>query len=438
MANNTLLFLVSSNESAKPQFQYVLDLTYSGSSTVLQTVKQQPNPGANGIFDVGSIISNYLNNDSVWKTQFFATSSNASKRFQIKFGEEYATSISGTALEYSGLGYPGNPAATASAYYYITNGLVDPNNKVNWNFNSQSYYDTPLASDGAISYTFQNTLSNAPITQSAQNGDYQTIALYNGNFNGSSTQAQDIFQVQINVCNAAGTNIQNFSYDNYSLRGGGPRENLVQLWSDVYTSQSAGTQLIHIGLGPQNLDDAGNTLASDWAYYNVTVLGQSDDYLENPNGTFAKLRINKQDANCGYNRVRFIWKNEFGVWDYFNFTLQTDSKYSIERNAFAKSFVDYSANGSTVPYSRERRGQTQYYNALQQSKTANSNWLTQAEADWLKELFFSANVYIQDQTQILPVVVTSVDLVEKTNPRTQRLFQYQIEFEPANQPNARL
>jgi hypothetical protein len=29
-------------------------------------------------------------------------------------------------------------------------------------------------------------------------------------------------------------------------------------------------------------------------------------------------------------------------------------------------------------------------------------------------------------------------VVEKTNPRTQKVFQYQIEFQPANQKNPRI
>jgi hypothetical protein len=73
-----------------------------------------------------------------------------------------------------------------------------------------------------------------------------------------------------------------------------------------------------------------------------------------------------------------------------------------------------------------------------QMQTATSNWLTQNEADWLKELFFSANVFQQLDGEFYPAVISSVDLTEKTNPRTQKTFQYTIQFQPANQINPRI
>ena len=75
MANNNLLFNVSSNSSSAAQFQYICNLTYSGSATVLQTIKQQPNPYSYGVFDLGQIISNYLESDNNWEAAPFSTSS---------------------------------------------------------------------------------------------------------------------------------------------------------------------------------------------------------------------------------------------------------------------------------------------------------------------------------------------------------------------------
>jgi hypothetical protein len=158
----------------------------------------------------------------------------------------------------------------------------------------------------------------------------------------------------------------------------------------------------------------------------------------NPSGSYATIRYNKQGARCGYDGVRFAWKNEFGVWDYFTFTLADGENTSIERQEYTQTFVDYSTPTPTVSYNKERRGAKQFFNKLTNNRTANSDWLTQAEADWLKELFFSTTVFQQDGTDFFPIVITSATLTEKKNPRTQKLFQYQIEFQPANQPNARL
>ena len=436
MANSDVLFTVVSTVSSQPQYQFVLDIYESGSSTLIQRIKQQPNPNAKGVFNIGQILSSYIESDNVWKTQKFATSSLANKDFVIKFGEEYGTSLSSSVLLYTGYGPAGNPAVTGSSFYTLTDGLVDPYAAVNWNFNSASYF---AMEDASVynSFNYQHTLTNAPLTQSVNDGDYFTISYYNGNFDSppNSTQAQDIFYVQVTWYNAAGSSIQTNDFTNITTNGGGPRTLSNTLWGDggAYDSQDASTRLVHIGVGPQNLEDAGISIPATWASYKVVVTGQGDDYLENTDGVWATLRFNKSTGDCVYNGVRFAWKNEFGVWDYYTFTLQSDSVFNIERQSYEQSFVNYSTADNGPIYDKSRRGSRQYYNALKQVKTANSNWITQTEADWLRELFFSANVYIQEGTEMLPVVISTANVVEKTNPRTQKNFQYQIEFSPANQ-----
>lgn len=438
MANNTLVYAVTSSQVTQPQFQFVADLTYSGSATVLQRIKQQPNPNARGVFDFGAIITNYLDSDNVWKAAPFATSSNTNKDFIIKFGEEYGTSVSSSITLYNGNGVAGNPAVSASLFTTITNGLTDPNDKVNWNFPSASYYTAESAS-APITFSHQHALTNAPTTQSINDGDYATISLYNGNFDNNAVFAQDVAYVVINVYNAAGSNIQNYQFENIVSKGGGPRTSTALLWGDsgAYNSQSAETRLIHIGVGPQNIADEGTPLNSSWAYYIVRPIAQGDDNLENNDGVWASIKFEKETGNCAYNGVRFAWKNEFGVWDYYTFTLQNDKSFSIERANYEQSFVPFGDN-TPVTYDKQRRGTVNYYNKPIQTQVANSDWLTQAEADWLKELFFSANVFYQDGTEFYPIVITSANMVEKTNPRTQRNFQYTIEFQVANQINPRV
>ncbi len=440
MTNNNLVYTVTSNMSDVPQYQFVADLTYSGSNTVLQRVKQQPNPNNAGVFDMGAIISNYLDSDNNWKTYNVTGSNYMSKRFQVKFGEQYGTSASSSVILYTGVAaITGSPAVTASDYLYVLNGLVDPNDKINWNWPSASYY-TNVRVDSTASYSYQHALTNAPYTQSIQDGEYATISLINGNFNGSTTLAQDVFGAEIYVYDATGSEIDQLTIRNESSTGGGPRDLSSDFWSVAVASQSAYTQLITFGVGPQNLEGAFGTLLPNWAYYDAVFYGSRSSggvSTFNYSGSFASYRFIKQGPQCGYDGVRFAWKNEFGVWDYYTFTLQTDKAYSIERANYEQTFVPFGSS-YPVPYDTERRGLTNYYNKPIQTQLANSNWLTQAEADWLKELFFSANVFQQDGDEFYPIVITSVNLTEKTNPRTQRNFQYTIEFQPANQINPRI
>jgi hypothetical protein len=438
MANNNLVYEVTSDKSQQPQYQFVMDIYTSGSANFIQRIKQQPNPSLKGVFDIGQIIVQYLDDDLPFTTAGFTTSSFTMGGFEVRMGEEYGTSTSSSVLLYNGIApVTGSPAKIADRYYWNTNGLVDYPNAINFNFDSGSYLTMESAS-AVVTFDYQHALTNGPTTQNINDGEYLTTALFNGNFMDPTSDivAQDIFYVQVQWYNSAGAQIQNDDFYNIESNGGAPRVNVNDLWSTVAGDQTAGSRLLHIGLGPQNLTDFGITPPA-WAYYIVTITAQGDDGQENNDGVWATLRFNKLTGNCAYNGVRFAWKNEFGVWDYYTFGLQSDSATGIERQAYEQTFVDFSTSTNGIPYDKQRRGQSQFYNALTTRKTANSDWLSQAEADWLKELFFSPNVYIQNGLVFEPVVIGSTELVEKTNPRTQKNFQYRIEFQPANQPRPR-
>jgi len=441
MANNDLLFVVTSNTSSAAQFQYVCDIRNTSDYSLLQRIKQQPNPDAYGVFNVGQIVTQYLGSDNAWKAAPIITGSTSIGEFSVLFGEQYGVSPSSSITTYNGINTTPSqdPAKSGSAYYHINNGLVDPYNAVNWNFASASFY-TAVSASAYITYSLQHILSNAPLSQSVQDGEYATVSIYNGNFMDpiSDVFAQDINWIQVRFYNSSGTNIQSNDYYNIVSNGGGPRTANTDLWSTVAANQTTGTRLLHFGVGPQNIEDSGISIPSTWAYYTVGFYGQGDDGLENNTGQIALIRFDKSTGACSYNGVRFAWKNEYGVWDYYTFTLQSDTASTIDRESYEQTFVNYSTDSNTIPYDKSRRGTSQFYNGLTKRQTANSDWLVQEEADWLRELFYSTNVYIQVGSDFEPVVVTTVDLVEKTNPRTQKNFQYTLEFEPANQPRPRL
>ena len=436
LTNNNLLYSVSSTQIAQPQFQFVADLYISGSATAVQRIKQQPNPSGYGTFDFGLLMSSqYGPTDEVWKSSVATSNTSSAKQFSVLFGEEYGSSVSSSLVLYTGRGLvTGSPDVSASEYYYLPNGVVDPNELINWNWLSGSYYAEEDATDD-VTFTYQHGLTTF-VTSSIRLGDYHTISLLNGNTNGvanNATLAQDVFAMTIKQYDSSGVIGSTDIIYNLTLR-----ETDADDWSTFYTEQTAATRLTHFPVGPANLVDAGIALDSDLSYYTLEFTAQATDRSPNYDGIWGVYRFDITSANCGYDGVRFAWKNKLGVWDYYNFSLQSDSDTSIARESYQQNFVDYSSTSTAVAYSKQRRGQKQFYNALTQRKTANSNWLTQAEADNIKELFFSTNVYIQDGTDLLPVVIGSANVVEKTNPRTQKNFQYTIEFQPANQLRPRL
>jgi hypothetical protein len=114
LANNTIVYAVTSNKDAEPQFKFVLDIN-DENGNLLQRLKQQPNVQGTGIFNIGQIITNYLGpTDNVWKIANVTNNTACGKDFLIRFGEEYATTATSSTFITTGVGSPsvGTPAAS--------------------------------------------------------------------------------------------------------------------------------------------------------------------------------------------------------------------------------------------------------------------------------------------------------------------------------------
>ena len=442
MANADLLYVVTSTTSSSPQFQFVCDVKYATGSAVLQRIKQQPNPDGYGVFNIGQIIGTYLDIDFPWKAKPFITSSAGAKTFYITFGEEYGTSTSSSVTLYNGITNVPNQAPNRAPYAstvkpLFVNGLVEPNSG-DWNFDSGSFFTQSASPAGTTSFNKQYTLSDAPTTQKIQDGEYHTIALFNGSRVSGTVSAQDLYFYEVKVYDTASNNIQTINWYNIQANGGGPRTATGQVWSDIANYTETGSLLLYAGSGPQNFADTGSTLNPNWSYYTVTWYSQESAGIENTSGSYAQVTFVKDTSVCDLEGVRFAWKNKYGVWDYYTARLATNSSVQIERNAYEQSFVNYSTDTNPLPYNISRRGALQFYNKLDQTKTVTTDYLNQTDADWIKELIFSANVYIQEGTDFIPVVITNASVTEKSNPRSQKLYNYEISFKFANQQRARL
>lgn len=434
IANSKIVFRTDSTQVTQAQFQYVCDIK-DNSDNLIQRVKQQPNPNGFGIFDLSRITTTQFDTpDKIWKIQEVYQNTSSAQQFNYFFGEEYAPSVSASVTLYTGIGTnTGDPAVSGSDYYFVLGGALDDNELINnftWNSSSKLDYVNPAAVKS--SQSFDNALTDYTLNE-VTSTDYHTISFLNGNMTGDtpiSTSAQDVYIMRLQEYDVTGSIVNTSLYYNaeYVSGNGGPRTSPSDLWADVYTSQSVNTRLVHFPTGPQNFFDAGNQLDPSTTYYICDFFDQS------PGGSlgntrWGSVRFDIVD-NCDYEGTRFSWKNKYGVWDYFNFTLAKDANTSIERKQFHQTFLNFS--GTSIEIDKTRRGQSQYYNELNVDNIAQSDWLTQTEADNLRELFYSTDVYVQDGTDFYPVIITDSVIEQKKNIRTQKLFRYTINYRLAN------
>ena len=456
LANNRVVYTVQSTRTNEPQFKYVLDIN-DRSGTLLQRLKNQPAPGiTRATFDIGQVLTTYLGpTDQVWTT---GTANDpepniyCADEFQIRIGEEYAQSATGFPDIYpgnytgGGSAIPGDPAVSSSYYHYFVDGTLDINtgpfatlSNGGWSWDYTTKYDEE-STDGSTTFTHQNGLTDWD-TCEVRSGDYHTLSFLNGNLDGlpnadiDNTEAQDIFAMLIKQYDVNGSLLSTDTYYNF---GDDKRSSASDFYDDIYLNQNFRTRLVHFPAGPQNLTDAGVTISGNTDYYVLSFHNQTSEPGVNEDGVYGSYRFNIEDAACDYPGTRFTWKNKYGVWDYFNFELAEGTTSEITRESFEQSYIDY---GATIPTNdTERRGKTQFQNRITKRRTAESQYLTQTEADNLRELFYSTNVYVQDtaNSRFLPVVITNASVTEKTNPRSQKLFRYTVEWEYANETQARV
>ena len=284
LANSDMLWELTSVSSSAPQFQYVCALQ-NGCGTVLTTIKQQPNPSGKGVFNLGRIVKQYLDYDN------------------------HALTIGDT-------------------------GSL---------FNKNS----------------QGALTDAPRTQYVKAADYASISVLNGNLNQSTSSAQDIAFVEYNVYTAGVT--ASYLFDNLNntntIYSGGPRTGSITnpfpgtiqpCSSSAQPFQTSGSLLLHIGVGPQNLIDNGNVpaITGSWDKYTVKLHPRGTSSA-NTNATWDLFTFEKQ-TNCAYDGKRFAFINDYGVWDYFNFTLATNQTTALDYGLYKQTFVPYNTTTNEV------------------------------------------------------------------------------------------
>ncbi|NDD84632.1 hypothetical protein EBZ38_10255 [bacterium] len=331
-------------------------------------------------------------------------SSTEALRYVVRIGEEWGTSSSSSVTLYTGLATnaTGSPAVSGSNFYFVWNGAADPQDKLtqsatsyNWNTSTRPYLTGPLSGSKWFPTQTTPTVTDANFSRS--------------------------------VCL---TDMPRSSTDTWATS--------IATFSDSLNGYKY--QLMSVAIGPGHTQFS-SWANSNWSYAIVTLYGQLNN-APNIDGTaiWDQFRLNRTYKNCDYPGIRLAWKNYYGAFDYFTFNLQLDKSNTISRESYELNPVPYSATAVPFAMDRTRRGTKQYYNTIQQNWTANSDWVDTQNANWLKELFFSTNVFYYDEnySNWLPCVVTSADVIEKTNPISQKLFNYQIQIQPALQPNPRL
>jgi len=448
------------------------------------TLKTSPNAAGVGIFDLEPVLSAYINcsfegrrgittNDpnscSTFKnTQFesskphsihqidrFCTNEFNMNWYQCRFRIEYLNTSTGRVeindfwdresvirLIYNGVLTNTNPLTYYNDWYYS-----DPQD-VQYEDGSGDYLIRG-ASGSALGGRF---ISNMPEQQYITENDYGTVAFFNCIRFGPlatnpSNNKRAIEGIALRFYDAADATVQMNFYSNVPANGGKDRH-----CNDL----DASSYWIYFGHGLANMKGRNETWPANSAGYEVyassgVVIGEDDHY----ESIGRKYRFDIIPEDCkGYESVRLVWQNRLGAWDYYTFTKKSIKRLKTKRKNYQQ--LEGTWNEAVWRPKDHLGGMKVFDVKATESLTLNTDYVDNATAAWLEELFTSSQVYIINKFSATnpvynfgalgmgfaryihkytePVIVTSSKYTKKTK-ANDGLIKYTLTIDKSKAPN---
>ena len=193
--------------------------------------------------------------------------------------------------------------------------------------------------------------------------------------------------------------------------------------------------------GPKDIENIYSNIPwSGVSYYRVQLAYSYGTNLSGrtavgPIGPSSELFYFYLTDNCGPENVRLMWLNSRGGYDQFTFTQYKQDTKKIERQTYDNRY--YATNLQSPDRDFGRTKKTFDTNVTLET-VLDTDYLSEAYAKWIEELFMSPQVYIvqddyvspldrQDKIykDLRPVQVISSQ-VETYNRQHQKLFRYRI------------
>lgn len=383
---NPFYYVVSSSNSTQPNFKFIFDV-YDSMNTGSTYVSRLPLPARpntnNCIFSPARVLESYISYDLPNNIVISASSTNCFSPIMVRVGEQYGSSTTGVT------NYPNLKTYTG----YTFGGVLTYQQLPSWNFVP---YTFPLSSS-------TRWLTNSPTPKLIRSGERETLSMI---FSGDNVPYIAL-NLTVKVYHNSGTTTTQ----------------LINAASLV----TPGASLNTFGVGPWNLTQIYPTLINyntDYKY-DVYISGFVD---QPPSSILTEVKTYQLDMRCTkYTPIRFMFLNRFGVFDYFTAILLSREFINVEKKTY-KKVLDYN-------YTLGDRGFTVIDVNARESMLVNTDWVSQAESNWLKEFFTSPEVYeLQTDGTILPIVL---DLSNQEIKKTidDKLIQYEFNYTYAYEYN---
>jgi hypothetical protein len=192
--------------------------------------------------------------------------------------------------------------------------------------------------------------------------------------------------------------------------------------------------ILHIPAGLKNLVDGSfitQAQADDTSFWTIVGVDAGDVEVTAKYGFYI-------DEDCKHNPVHLYWLNQLGGWDSYSFIKKNERSIDVEKKRYKTYLGNYNTADVDTPfdtknYSRslnEREPITKTFINL------TSDWVTESEYKWMKDLFYSKSVWMVDDNvdgyNILPVVVEDTNYLMRRE-RNSRKYNQSLRLQLANE-----
>jgi len=357
-AGNPLVFTFSSDQTAQPNFSFVVEVYIDGQLRLTQEVFRQFN--TLGRIDVCEAVQSVVANPEI-TTAIEYNATNSMVEYYIKVYEKYGST-------------PTIQDDDTSATLLAFNGALEYREWVNFNYDDYDPWQT----------NFAKFLTYFPRSKRALCGMEENF--YLGYFEQTGAQTATLV---VNLFDINGSNIAFGSY------------NITE------------SEFVILNVGPQVIIDntAINQVDFDDCYYYTVYVELTDIATE----TFTIY----MDLDCKrYDTYRLHWLNKLGSFDSFTFSLVSTEAANVKSYGYQRDPGVWDGTSYTYPL---YAGQAiNFAKTKTETLTLNSDWINQDIQQWLvKSLYDSPLVYLEREngTEFEPVKVTNSNYTLKQRRR---------------------
>jgi hypothetical protein len=381
-----IYFALSGDNTSFLNHKFIVDIAVN--NEFAGRYRFTPNPITKiGHFDISDIISNYVDNQDFNPTITSPLLNNSGiVHYVLAFGEEYDLSLSLT-------------AATGTTIYpfllfkvgYGLNAVNQPEetyklHDYDWNQMTGSH-KTKFLTDWNYNYN-----------KKIFHHEYETTCIF------TTIPTFSVAKYQVITYDPSGSTLGSYLFD---ISGGTPFNNYRH-------ELPIGTQNFYINAF--NFVTSTTDLIMKPNVGSYYVIFYDTSFHDSVQWNF---QIN--DKCTRFDKVRLCWLNSLGYYDYFTCYLANRTYLLTNKTEWSKK-VDYD-------YSIGKRGRTVLNSNGQKSFTVTTDWLTDAESEFISNLWIASHVFLIDSSgQKIPLIYKGRDHEIKTLDN-DRLINYSMEFD---------